>query len=50
MNGHGAHAMRLRKRRKGPFGGGGYVPEPVGALGEPDAVKVKRIVEDSDWG
>jgi hypothetical protein len=52
VNGDGAHAirLRLRKRRKGPFRGGGYVPEPVGALGEPDGVKVKRIIEDEDSG
>jgi hypothetical protein len=27
-----------------------YVPVPVGALGEPVGVKVKRIIEDSDAG
>jgi hypothetical protein len=42
MKGDGAHAMRLRKRRKGPFGGGWYVPVPVGALEEPDGVGEER--------
>ena len=39
-NGDSAHAMRLRKLRKGAFRGGGYVPVlvPVGALEEPDGV------------
>jgi hypothetical protein len=42
MNGDNAHAMRLQKRRKGTFGGGGYVPVPVGALEELDASRVKN--------
>ena len=50
MNGDGANAMRLRKRAL--FEGGGYVPVPVGALEEPNAVKVKSaaIIEDSEKG
>jgi hypothetical protein len=32
MDGDGAHSMRLQKRRKGAFEGGGYVPVPVVAL------------------
>jgi len=52
MNGDGAHDMHLRERMKGAFGGGGYVPVPVGALEEPDGVKVKSaaIIKDSDKG
>jgi len=52
MNGDGTHAMHLRKRRKGAFRGGGYVPVSVGALEEPDGVRVKSaaIIEDSDKG
>jgi hypothetical protein len=43
-------AMRLRKRAL--FEGGGYMPVPVGALEEPNAVKVKSaaIIEDSEKG
>jgi hypothetical protein len=52
MDGDGAHCMRLRKRRKGVFGVGGYVPVPLAALEEPDGVRVKSaaIIEDSDLG
>ena len=52
MNGDGAHAMRLRKRRKRAFGVGGYVPVPVGTLEGPDGIRVKSaaIIEDSDKG
>ena len=38
MDGDGAHSIHLRKRRKGVFGVGGYVPIPVAAL-EPDGVR-----------
>jgi len=43
IDGDGAHAMPLRKRRKGAFGGRGYVPVPMGALEEPDGLRVKSV-------
>jgi hypothetical protein len=44
--------MHLRKRRKGVFGVGGYVPAPLAAFEEPDGVRVKSaaMIEDSDSG
>ena len=52
MNRDGAHTMHLQKQRKGAFGGGGYMPVPVGALEGPDGIRVKSmvIIEDSDLG
>jgi hypothetical protein len=52
MDRDGAHSMCLRKRRKGAFEGGGYVPVPVAAFEEPDGVRVKStaMIEDSDSG
>jgi len=52
MDGYGAHSMHLRKRRKGMFGVGGYVPVPLAAFEEPDGVRVKSaaMIEDSDSG
>ena len=50
MDGDGPHSMRSRKRRKGVFGVGGYVPVPLAAFEEPDGVRVKSatMIEDSD--
>ena len=52
IDGDGAHSMRLRKRRKGVFGVGGYVPVPLAALEELYGVRVKSaaMIEDSDSG
>ena len=52
MDKDGAHSMHLRKRRKGMFGVGGYVPVPLAAFEEQDGVRVKSaaMIEDSDSG
>ena len=52
MDADGAHSMHLRKRRKGMFGVGGYVPVPLAAFEEQDGVRVKSaaMIEDSDSG
>ena len=52
IDGDSAHAMPLRKRRKGASGGRGYVPVPVGALEGPNGLRVKglAVIEDEDSG
>jgi hypothetical protein len=49
IDGDGAHCT-FTEAKEGPVRGRGYVPVPVGALEEPDGVKVKSagMIKDSD--